>query len=257
MRKLLALLALASVVAPLTVGEPRTKNPQTTRRVVGTADLVGTWQGKYDGDAATLLITHGNGREFQGELSARHNDGSSVQLRIKVSFQPTSRRIIITETGFISTKGDWYQELHLDKYTGTLSADGRRMSGKVHDRSWSYSKKNPETADSLVGTPNLVGSWQGKYDGDAATLKITQGNGREFQGKLSARHSDGSTVQLQIKVSLQPTSRRITITETGFISTKGDWYQEMHLDKYTGTLSADGRRMSGNAHGRSWSYSKT
>jgi hypothetical protein len=131
------------------------------------------------------------------------------------------------------------------------------MSGNAHGRSWSYSKNNPETAGRPVGATSLVGTWRGKYDGDDATLEITQGNGREFQGKLSARHSDGSTVQLRIKVSVEPTSRRITIAETGFISTKGEWYQELHLDKYTGALSADGRRISGKAHGRSWSYSKT
>jgi hypothetical protein len=106
--------------------------------------LVGNWSGVQNGGAASLTIASGEGNTFTG---------TKVQSTNQVSFvgtiDPATRRITIKETKLLkgtpyNGKSGW----SLASETGTLSADGRKISGTGTDEynrktpyRWSYTKK--------------------------------------------------------------------------------------------------------------------
>ncbi len=86
-------------------------------------DLTGTWTGTYGpmGQPATLVVKEQRGDSFSGVLT-------QGAVRIAVSGMLDARQLTIKETNVLSGDG-W----SLGEGTGTLSADGRRMSGTGQD----------------------------------------------------------------------------------------------------------------------------
>ncbi len=116
--------------------------PQTTPESTPTPrklDLAGTWQGITDGDPATLVINSSEDDSYQGTefISA------SVKIKIEVELQidSVSGHVTLIENRLLEGDGYW----NLGTNSGSLSADGRKMSGTATDTkgkkySWSFSK---------------------------------------------------------------------------------------------------------------------
>jgi hypothetical protein len=106
--------------------------------------LVGSWGGTQNGGAATLTITSGDGNAFTGTKVQRTNQVSFVG-----TIDPATRRITIRETKLLKgTPYDGKSGWSLASETGTLSADGRKISGTGTDEykrktpyRWAYTKK--------------------------------------------------------------------------------------------------------------------
>ncbi len=98
-------------------------NAETNSTAPATTDLRGTWTGTYGplGNAATLVIKNHNGETFDGVLE---------QGAIKVAVNGTIRTTAIhmKQTKVLSGEG-W----NLGEDTGTISSDGKRMSGTGKD----------------------------------------------------------------------------------------------------------------------------
>lgn len=117
--------------------------PQSTPKISPTPsrlNLAGTWQGVTDGDPATLVINSSEDDSYQGTEMI----SASVKIRIEVEVQidSTTRRVTIVENRLIEGDGYW----NLGTNSGTLSADGRKMSGTAIDvkgkkYSWSFSRQ--------------------------------------------------------------------------------------------------------------------
>lgn len=119
--------------------------PQSTPKISPTPNrlnVAGTWQGVTDGDPATLVINSSEDDTYNGTEIV----SASVKIRIEVEVQIDSatRRVTIVENRLIEGDGYW----NLGTNSGTLSADGRKMSGTAIDvkgkkYSWSFSRQGP------------------------------------------------------------------------------------------------------------------
>lgn len=106
--------------------------------------LVGKWSGTQNRRPATLTITSGEGNAFTGIKYQGDN-----QVSFTGTIDPVTRRMTIRETKLL--KGTPYSNgsgWSLASETGTLSADGRKISGTGTDEytrkspyAWSYTKK--------------------------------------------------------------------------------------------------------------------
>lgn len=106
--------------------------------------LVGKWSGSQNGRPATLTITSGEGNSFTGIKYQGDN-----QVSFSGWIDPATRRMTMRETKLL--KGTPYSNgkgWSLAAETGTLSADGRKMSGTGTDEytrkapyKWSYTRK--------------------------------------------------------------------------------------------------------------------
>ena len=94
-----------------------------TTSVLAATDLRGTWKGTYGplGTAATLVIKSHSGDTFEGVL-----EQGAVRVAVNGTVQSTS--IQMKQTKVISGEG-W----NLGEDTGTVSSDGKRMSGTGKD----------------------------------------------------------------------------------------------------------------------------
>jgi hypothetical protein len=106
--------------------------------------LVGKWSGTQNKRPATLTITSGGGNAFTGIKYQGEN-----QVSFAGTIDPETRRITMRETKLL--KGTPYSNgsgWSLASETGSLAADGRRISGTGTDQytrkapyNWSYTKK--------------------------------------------------------------------------------------------------------------------
>ncbi|MGI8554945.1 MAG: hypothetical protein ACR2LT_01110 [Pyrinomonadaceae bacterium] len=100
-------------------------------------DLSGTWAGTSGVTPATLMIENYSGNNFSGTK----NEGS-WQAAFTGDINPVSRQVIIRETKLL--KGD-SRSYSLGVNTGTLSKDGKKMSGKGKDGystyPWTFSRR--------------------------------------------------------------------------------------------------------------------
>jgi hypothetical protein len=130
----------------------RSATPTSTPQPTPTPDmpiaeklgLVGKWSGTQNRRPASLTIASGEGNEFVGIKYQGDNQVSFVG-----SIDPATRRMTIRETKLL--KGIAYSNgkgWSLASETGTLSADGRRISGTGTDEytrkapyTWSYTRK--------------------------------------------------------------------------------------------------------------------
>ena len=103
-----------------------------------TLDVSGIWNGSSDGSPATLVIRRSETNSYEGvETAGEFKD----EMLVKVEVSPATRRIIIREVRKL--KGDNW---NLGTNEGTISSDGRSMSGTAKDSkgksySWSFTKK--------------------------------------------------------------------------------------------------------------------
>lgn len=100
-----------------------TSNVNTATVITSAHDLRGTWSGTYGpaGNAATLIIKNQNGDKLEGILE---------QGTMRVAFEGTlqSSAIHLKQTSVLSGEG-W----SLGEDSGTVSSDGKRMSGTGKD----------------------------------------------------------------------------------------------------------------------------
>jgi hypothetical protein len=103
-----------------------------------TLDVSGIWHGSSDGSPATLVIRRSETNSYDGvETAGEFKD----EMLVKVEVSPATRRIIIKEVRKL--KGDNW---NLGTNEGTISSDGRSMSGTAKDAkgksySWSFTRK--------------------------------------------------------------------------------------------------------------------
>jgi hypothetical protein len=101
-------------------------------------DLIGVWKGKFSDAESTLEITSQKGKTFSGTLN---KSGFTVEFVGQVNYE--TRAVSMKETKVLKTPADgiWY----LGNNNGTISADGKKMSGKGKDKNisydWNYTKQ--------------------------------------------------------------------------------------------------------------------
>jgi hypothetical protein len=110
---------------------PNSVLPQTKQTPAGKFELVGTWKGKFNNVPATLEITTQKGETFSGTL---RKNGYLVEFTGRLNKE--SRAVSIKETKVLKTPSDsiW----NLGKDIGSISEDGREMSGTGADQRVSY-----------------------------------------------------------------------------------------------------------------------
>lgn len=121
-----------------------TPTPTPAVPVAEALGLVGTWSGSQNRNPASLTIVSEQGNAFSGTKFQGVNQVSFVG-----TIDPSTRRITMKETKLLkgtpyTGKSGW----SLASETGTLSADGRKMSGTGTDEytrkapyTWSYTRK--------------------------------------------------------------------------------------------------------------------
>ncbi|MGB7924036.1 MAG: hypothetical protein WCF57_12385 [Pyrinomonadaceae bacterium] len=111
---------------------------QSTPAPTKALDVSGIWNGSSDGTPATLVIRRSEDNSYEGvETAGEFKD----EMLVKVEVSPATRRIIIKEVRKL--KGDNW---NLGVNEGTISSDGRSMSGTAKDAkgkaySWSFTRK--------------------------------------------------------------------------------------------------------------------
>lgn len=120
-------------------GSTPTPTPRATPSATPTPEpqleIGGTWTGKFDASSSTMIINESEDNSFTGTIT-----GSDFQIAIAGKVDPSTRKIDFKETKVLRYKGDW----KLGTNWGTVSADGRKMSGNgksVGSYKWSFSKK--------------------------------------------------------------------------------------------------------------------
>ncbi|HEX8651073.1 MAG TPA: hypothetical protein VF708_09530 [Pyrinomonadaceae bacterium] len=113
-------------------------NAAQQNRNVKTLDVAGIWEGTSDSSPASLVIRKSEDNSYEGVETA--GTGKDEML-VKVEVNPQTRRITIREV--TKLKGTSW---NLGTNEGTISSDGRSMSGTAKDTknksySWSFSKK--------------------------------------------------------------------------------------------------------------------
>lgn len=116
-----------------TFSSPVTKSTTPETKVTSTPefDLIGVWKGKFSDSEASLNITAQRGETFSGTLS---KSGYIVEFVGQINY--STRAVSMRETKVLKTPdgGTWY----LGNNNGTISADGKKMSGKGKDKNLSY-----------------------------------------------------------------------------------------------------------------------
>ena len=104
-------------------------------RLIGAAELRGTWSGTWDRDSSDCTITFDRieGDRFSGTLTER-----GTVVLFEGTFEPTTRTLRFNETRVVrlGPAMTWWS---LGKNVGTLSADGRYISGTGVDKNGEYS----------------------------------------------------------------------------------------------------------------------
>lgn len=124
-----------------TADEPVGREAETATGDYG-AGLKGRWAGSYGplGQSASLDIKEARGRRFSGVL-----EQNGVRVAVEGELKGSTREVTLKETRVLSGEG-WV----LGVNNGTISADGRRMSGTGGDPigaqlgisyRWSFSKR--------------------------------------------------------------------------------------------------------------------
>ena len=98
----------------------------------------------------------------------------------------------------------------------------------------SESMDNEPVVEEKITIPDLKGTWTGKFDNRATTLKITEQTDSSFSGKISINYRQ--VINQEIKGAISPS--------TGKISMK-DQLHSRYQGKYNGKLSEDGKNFSG------------
>ena len=103
--------------------------------------------------------------------------------------------------------------------------------------------------DACAASPQMLGTWYGKFGSGKTTLVITKQSDDSFDGTLIHEHWWNGTAQVVITGSLNRKTNTVIIREISIIS--GYW----RLGENQGTLSSDGKQILGKGKDRSKSYS--
>jgi serine/threonine protein kinase len=108
--------------APVAEPPASTDTPLTLNSLF---DLKGTWDGTYGpfNNATRLIINHQEGQDVDGVL-----EQGSTRVAFKGTFDPLSRSLRLTQTEVLTG-----EEWSLGEDVGTLSADGKKLSGTGKD----------------------------------------------------------------------------------------------------------------------------
>ena len=111
-------------VSPPPVTSPSIAETTTTANDVN-VDLKGTWAGTYGpmNYASRLVINNHNGKELDGVL-----EQGTVRVAFNGTYDPSSRSVRLKQTEVLQGQ-DW----SLGEDVGTLSADGKKLSGSGKD----------------------------------------------------------------------------------------------------------------------------
>jgi len=113
---------------------PPTNIPKLHRTQITAENLRGTWTGTWDHDSSDCTITFDrvDGNQFSGTLTER-----GTVVRFDGTFDPDTRIFRFNETRVIAL-GPTMSWWSLGKNVGTLSADGRYLSGTGVDKNGEY-----------------------------------------------------------------------------------------------------------------------
>jgi len=86
--------------------------------IFGKDGMVGTWMGKLDGRATTLVITKQDGNNFEGKITINYR--TPINQEVKGSFSKETKTITMEDQIRSRVKG---------KYSGKISDDEKTYSG--------------------------------------------------------------------------------------------------------------------------------
>lgn len=111
----------------------------------------------------------------------------------------------------------------------------------------SATKKLEDTAKDLENTIEdnfLIGTWSGKFDQRKTTLKVTEQNGNDFEGKITINYRD--VINQEVKGTLNPENMTITMKDQLHSRFSGKYYGKLNNEKttYSGqfTMKLDGKK---------------
>lgn len=105
--------------------------PESKETIYPEFDLTGVWKGRFSDTESSLNINLQKGRTFSGTLTKSEY---IVEFVGQINYE--TRAVSMRETKVLKTPagGIWY----LGNNNGTISADGKKMSGKGKDKNMSY-----------------------------------------------------------------------------------------------------------------------
>jgi hypothetical protein len=117
-----------------------TPSPKNTPSEIKKIDITGTWTGEFASRDAILLINSQDGDSFSGILK----NSKKAIIAISGQINPDTRQISIQENRIIEDASDGPAWI-LGSESGSISADGKRMSGSGKDKaghsySWTFTK---------------------------------------------------------------------------------------------------------------------
>ncbi len=87
-------------------------------KMVEQIKLVGTWSGKFDSRATTLIIEEQNGNDFTGKITINYK--SIINQEVKGTFNPETKEVVMQ---------DQLRSRYKGSYKGKLSEDNLNISG--------------------------------------------------------------------------------------------------------------------------------
>ncbi|MGE5402588.1 MAG: hypothetical protein ACM3S2_19505 [Ignavibacteriales bacterium] len=81
---------------------------------------------------------------------------------------------------------------------------------------------------------DLKGTWSGKFDKRATTLRITDQTGNDFKGKITINYRE--VINQQVSGTIDPATNKVTMK---------DLLHSRFMGKYSGKLSNDMKQLSG------------
>lgn len=89
-------------------------------------------------------------------------------------------------------------------------------------------------AEKKAEVPDLKGTWSGKFDQRATTLKITEQNGNDFKGNITINYRE--VINQQVSGTIDPTTKKVSMK---------DLLHSRFQGKYSGKVSDDMKKLSG------------
>ncbi len=85
-----------------------------------------------------------------------------------------------------------------------------------------------------ITIPDIKGTWTGKFDKRATTMKITEQTDSSFSGKITINYRE--VINQEVKGRVSPTSLKMSMK---------DQLHSRYQGKYNGKISEDGKNFSG------------
>jgi serine/threonine protein kinase len=161
-------------------------SPSEKQEESNNVSMLGAWYGKFgDGSKpASLIVTEDTGNSFKGILSVRELKlDFTYRLEVDGDFNTEKSSVSIKEQRVISDH--WLTDWRIGKNEGTISKDGKKISGGGKDRkdsySWEFIKIDYNTLAELLSAKKWK---EADRETGAILLKISC---REKEGRLSSK----------------------------------------------------------------------